>query len=531
MRGKQSRGFRTVGALLALAFLSIAGAVGTASGVSRFSSGSAEKRIPAPVNLDEIWFYGDQGKKIVPDVGLQWLSVLFRAEPGDESAAVPGPLGHQQLEEKSRQLVQGRPELEEPFCDTNLLEEGCFFRLVKGMEEARLASLIRELAALPEVDYVHPTLDLDGKTYAFFNAIDLKWKTGVDTETMGRLLLQAHAQPETGEAVYRVDLFETTLFRAVNLLAEDIHVARALPVLVEIRPSVRATLSLDVNGGSLGDRIPFSYSIAFAETIEIDPSSLANLSLRPDDIQKELFEMQMDPFDYVKAVRSSPIQIRGWIQFFAPGEYQIPPLRLKYTCTHCSGQQERTIETETLPVRIASMLPTEGGQNRLLVPESPLEPPDLEAPMRAAARRILLEAMGFLLAALGAASWSGAAYVRARRSVLAAAERKEEALAAKLRSLLDSGPDRAHWVFVEDATALFRKFLVERYAEGKGPSGGSGEVFFESIRGVLPAGILPAVQELLREADRVVALEEDPYPDLDHFRERMRRLVPDAASG
>lgn len=530
MRCKEGRGFLTFGALLTLAFLSVAGMAGTASGVSRFASGSAEKRIPAPVSLDELWFYGDQGKKVLPDVGLQWVSVVFRADPIDESMGVLGSLGLQQLEEKSRQLVRDWPEFEEPFCDTNLLEEGCFFKLAKGMEEARLSSLIRELAALPEVDYVHPTLELNGKTYAFFNAIDLEWKTGVDTETMARLLLQAHAQPEIGEEVHRVDLFETTLFRAVNLLAEDIHVARALPVFVEIRPSVRAALSLDLNGGTIGDKIPFSYTVTFSESIEVDPSSLANLSLRPDNIQKELFEMQIDPFDYVKAVRSSPIQIQGWIQFFAPGEYRLPPLRLKYTCTHCSGKQERTIETETLPVRIAAILPSDGGQNRLIVPESPLEPPDLETPLRAAARRNLLEALGVLWAALAGAIWSAVAYVRARRVVLAAAERKEEALAAKVRSLLDSRPDKAHWVFVEEATTLFRQFLVERYAEGKSPWGGSGEVFLDSIRGVLPAEIVPAVQELLREADRVVALEEDPYPDLDRFRERMRKLVPAAAS-
>lgn len=531
MHGKETGNCLRVGAFLTLAFLSVVGAAGTAAGVSRFSTGIAEKRIPAPLNMDEIWFYGEQGKKILPEIGLEWISVVFRAEPGDEAMGVPGPLGLQQLEEKSRQIVRERPEFEELFCDTNLLEEGCFLGFAKGMEEARLALLIQELAALPEVDYVHPTLELDGKTYGFFNAIDVKWKTGVDTETMGRLLVQAHVLPETNEEVYRVDLFETTLFRAVNLLAEDIHVARAVPVLVEIRPSVRAVLSLNLNGGSMGDRIPFSYSITFAETIEIDPSSLANLSLRPDNIQKELFEMQIDAFDYVKAVRSSPIQISGWIQFFAPGEYSIPPLRLKYTCTHCSGKQERTTETETLPVRIASILPSEGSQNTLIVPESPLESQDLEAQIRSTGRRTLLEGLGCLLAALAAVAWFAEAYVRARRAGLAAAEREEERLAAKLRDLLDAGPEKAHWVFVEEATALFRRFLVERYAQGRGPLGGSGAVFFEAIRTALPDAIVPAVQELLREADRVVALEEDPYPNLDRFRESMRRLVPAAATG
>lgn len=525
---------RCVGAVevvLALALLAVVGAVGSAAGVSRFSSGAAEKRVPAPVSLDEIWFYDGQGNKIVPEIGLEWLSVVFRAETAGEMEGIPSPLGLQQLEQKSRQLVRERPEFEEPFCDTNLLEEGCFFKLAKGMEEARVALLIQELAALPEVDYVHPTLEMDGKTYAFFNAVDLKWKTGVDTETMAKLLVQARALPEPGEDVYRVDLFETTLFRAVNLLAEDIHVARAIPVLVEIRPSIRAVVSLDLPGGSLGDKIPFSYTVTFSERIEVDPSSLANLSLRPDNIQKELFEMQLDPFDYVKAVRSSPIRISGWIQFFAPGEYRLPPLRLKYTCTTCSGTRERTFETEMIPVRIASILPSDGSQNKLIVPETLLEPPDLEAQSRAGARRSLLEALGFLLAALAVAAWGVLGYVRSRRTALAAAERKDEALAAKLRSLLAAGPDKAHWVFVEEATALFRRFLRERYGDGRGPSGGSGEIFFESIRGSLPAGIASAVRDLLREADRVVALEEDPYPDLDGFRERMRKLVPGSALG
>jgi hypothetical protein len=124
-----------------------------------------------------------------------------------------------------------------------------------------------------------------------------------------------------------------------------------------------------------------------------------------------------------------------------------------------------------LPVRIASILPSEGSQNKLIVPETPLEPPDLERPSRAAARRSLLEALGFLVAALAAVAWVAFGAVRSRRAALAAAERKDEVLAAKLRSLLAAGPDKAHWLFVEEATALFRQFLRERYGDGRGPFG------------------------------------------------------------
>ena len=70
-------------------------------------------------------------------------------------------------------------------------------------------------------------------------------------------------------------------FTALNLLAEDIRVLRATPYLVEIKPSLRAQLSFFMNGGNIGDSVPFTLTITFSDRVSIDPSSLAIINLRP----------------------------------------------------------------------------------------------------------------------------------------------------------------------------------------------------------------------------------------------------------
>ena len=80
---------------------------------------------------------------------------------------------------------------------------------------------------------------------------------------------------------YVVDVTAIPFFRALNLLAEDVKVLRVTPYLVEIKPSISATLSLFMSGGNIGDSIPFTLTIAFSDRVSIDPSSLATLNLRP----------------------------------------------------------------------------------------------------------------------------------------------------------------------------------------------------------------------------------------------------------
>ena len=106
-------------------------------------------------------------------------------------------------------------------------------------------------------------------------------------------------------------MLEIPFFKALNLLAEDISVLRVRPYLVELKPSLRVQLALAMNGGRIGDTVPFTFTIQFSDRVSIDPSSIANINLRPATIQKELFDCTFDPYDYTKAVSKSPIIITG----------------------------------------------------------------------------------------------------------------------------------------------------------------------------------------------------------------------------
>ena len=518
---QRRRGWIAVAAALALA-----SPPSESNAVSTFASGAVEKRLPAPFSLDEVWFYGKNGKKTFPEISLEWISVVFRAEAPSPEATVAETLDSRALEEKARQLVLRHDGFEDFFCDTNRVEEGCFFKLKQGFDEGQLLPRVLELNSDAEVDYAHPTVDLEDKTYGFFNAIDLKWKTGVDLAGMERLLGQARVWLDGGEQIYRIDLFEMPFFRALNLLAEDVHVLEASPVLVEIRPSVRVRVLLGLHGGNIGDRTPFTYTATFSENIQIDPSSLANISLRPENVQKELFEIQVEPYDFVKAIRVSPIRISGWMKFFVPGEYVIPPLKLKYTCTTCSNTQERSIETERITFRVASIMPSDQTQNRLMVPDDLLDPDDREALYHQKANQERFQAFLAFALALLTVGWIFIRNRRARRQKGAAADRrKEDILAEKLRTLLAGQPATAHWMFVEEVGTLFRQYLTERYGASQDPLGGSGQVFFDAIRERLPKGMAASVHELLKEIDTVIALEMDPYPGIERFVETMMKLV------
>ncbi|MEW6439682.1 MAG: hypothetical protein AB1640_01995 [bacterium] len=494
--------------------------------VSSFSAGTKEKKEPAALDLDQIWFYESDGRKVVPDLDPSWLSVVFRVEPPQVEGGGVEPLDQRALEAKTRRLIERHGGFEDFVCDTNLVEEGCFLKLDRPLEDEQLLERVRELDLDEEVQYAHPALRLQERTYGFFNAIRIEWKTGVESSGMEALLGQAGVWLD-GEQVYRVDLFGLPLFKALNLLAEDIHVARASPVLVELKPSLRAALALGIHGAGIGDKIPFVFTVSFAENIQIEPGSLANLSLRPDNIQKELFEMQVDAYDYVNAVRTSPIRLTGWLKLYAPGEFVLPPIKLRYLCTTCSNTRERSLETERLRVRVASLLPSDRTRNTLLAPDDRLQPEDKEAFYRRAAWNRMLVALPALGLALLLAGWVLFSTRREAAKKRAAAERSpEEWLGGRLEALLATRPGAAHWTFVGEAGTLFRQILAERYGSGgKGAAGGTGPVFFDSIRRNLPGDMTDEVREILLEIDRVIALEMETYPGLDRFVERMRRTV------
>ena len=85
--------------------------------------------------------------------------------------------------------------------DPNLAEDACFFRLRDGLTREDMEELINQLNQDEAVLYIHPAVVLDNKTFAFFNVLQLEWKTGTDKAQREALLTQAHAVFDEKETI------------------------------------------------------------------------------------------------------------------------------------------------------------------------------------------------------------------------------------------------------------------------------------------------------------------------------------------
>ena len=298
---------------------------------------------------------------------MRWLTVVF--DPRYNSSDNDFETTYDSfIQEKAKALISSHDRLLDFFYDRNLAEDACFFTLRDGLKLEDIRQLINQLNQDEAIEYVHPTVVLDNKTFAFFNVLQLEWKTSTDKPQREALLSEAHVVFDEKENSYAVDVLSIPFFKALNLLAEDIRVLRVSPYLAEIKPSLKAQLSFFMSGANIGDSVPFTLTIIFSDRVSIDPSSLAMINLRPSNLQKELFDCTFDPYDYAKAVTKSPIVITGRIKIYAPGEFTIPSVPISYSCPSCSGSTVRSIETKPVLFKISSIIPAAQSENRLIVP-------------------------------------------------------------------------------------------------------------------------------------------------------------------
>ena len=331
---------------------------------------------PGAIDFDDIWFYEEDRSRQIPDINLKWIAAAF-----DESTLVRDPGSFEPawdpkavLLERAREIAREHEQIVDVYYDENLAEDACFFNLRDGLGEGAVKDLIRALQTTESIAYVHPTLILQGKTVAYFNAFQMNWKTSVDDASRKALMEQAHVSVEHPGEVYRVDVLAIPFFKAINLLAEDVRVLDVTPTFVTLAPTIRVGLSVPLEGCQIGDRIPFALRVDFSDRIRIDPSSLVNINLRPGQIQKELFDLKFDPYDYVQAVSQSPFVLTGWMKIYSPGEFVIPAVEIRYECIPCSDDRVRSIKTEAVPLKVASIVPSKLESPGLAVPMDNVKP-------------------------------------------------------------------------------------------------------------------------------------------------------------
>lgn len=520
LRRRTARFCRTL-VILATVVSAGAGWPSRTEAISHFGAQRESGREPAEIDFDDIWFYDEERSKRIPDIHPQWIAAAFDPDAlgppaaAFEPARKPGSL----LQDRAGEIVRKYEPISEVLYDPNLAEDACFFRLREGLSRTDLKNLIRALGREGSIAYAHPVLTIGQETVAYFNAFRMKWKTTVDESSRQSLREQAHVYYEHAHDIYRVDVMAIPFFEAINLLAEDVRVQEVTPVFVPLEPTIRVRLSVPLQGCKVGDRIPFTLRIEYAERIRIDPSSLVNINLRPEGIQKELFDLKFEPYDYVKASSESPVTLEGWMRLYSPGEFVLPAVEIHYECATCSGERVRSIRTEAIPLQVASLVPAKAQKPDLVIPMDEVVPLLPTESLRERSRRLLWQAIAcFLLAAALLTGWArmGPAARRARQG--AGPERREDILAEKLRDHLSESPAGPHWMYAGDAGRLLRAYLVEKYGLERDAGEGSGEVFYADVRDRMPDRVASRVRPLLEEIDRMIAMETDDYPELARWK-------------
>jgi hypothetical protein len=484
----------------------------------------------ASFSFDSVWFYRD-GTRVVPEISRRWLTVVFsqRYLTGANDLEPASDTENSFIRKKARAIVKSQKRLTGYLYDPNLAEDACFFRIRNGARLEDVRQLVRQLSQDGTVAYVHPTVIVDNRTFAFFNAFEMQWKTGTPEAERKSLLRATHAavdENDEKENRYTVDVARIPYFKALNLLAEDVRALRVTPRLVEVKPSISAKLSLFMSGGNIGDSIPFRLTIDFSDRVNIDPSSIATLNLRPQELQKELFDCTFDPYDYVKAVTKSPIVITGRVAFYAPGEYSLPAVKVSYSCPSCSDTNVRSVETEPVLFKVSSIIPKVASENRLIVPTDPVAPGYALPALHQQSLRYLSLVIICFAGLVPCALWA----FRLRPRVSAERDRLEERkkavqLAGRLRVLLLTTPPAPHWSYLGDVGALLREYLTVLYGIDSRYRGGSGKRFMATLGEQVPPECLGTLGGILSSIDDGVALEAEQWDDLEQLQRDILSVV------
>jgi hypothetical protein len=446
---------------------------------------------------DNPWFYNEAGDLVVPKVNYQWLVVRFHEDPtaGEVTAGELPPAILKVSTLFKEQLVDL---IHDPGLDPNL----CMYRLRNPENSSLVAAEIGRSGAGGLVRSVRPAYVIGDTNFALLDEIEIHWKTQVNEQQKAALLKKAGVIPLAGDAGgkqrVRIDPCQASVWETANLIHEDLHVVSASPVLTKIEPPVRATFTVGLNGTTIGAPLPFSLEILFAKRIRIEPATIANLNLCPQELSRHLFKVEYDrPLSSVD-VTASPIRVHGRLYLYGTGEFTLPEVPVYYRQVAADETELVMIRTPQVPVRIASVIPEAPGRYQLKVAEVQELPAIRVADLKG--RKIL----ALSIAALGAAVFL-LCLVGFRRMAIPGATALPAARVpvdvGKYESVLREAlsADRASFGSAEIAAFghAFRGYLGARCGVSAESMGGGAEVFFATLRDRLPAEIRPRVYETL----------------------------------
>ncbi len=516
-------------------------------------------------NQEDVWFYGENGQRIVPEPTLDWLVVRLMDTTGqveippadtpdnitpdatdDAATATTESFPTEVSDNVSMAGSASQPPSFESFNarygeyfshflhDPDLAPFMGAYRLRRDMPREVFQTLMARLQQDPQIMYVHPAWKIADQMYAPLERIEVIWKTAANSQQRSALLQAVGAvesdddSPSNRERVTIVPCRQS-VWQAANLLAEDIHVAQAWPVLMPLVPPVGVRFSLGLNGATAGTAIPFTFEIRFTDKVKIESSTIANLNLKPGGIFHNLYDISYDvPLSAVD-INRSPIRITGRIKIYATGEYSLPGIPVYYTDSNAPKSKVQLIKTDEVPVRIAAMIPENQEGFDLQVGEpAPMPAIDTSATTGAKHRFGILMLAGLALISLASATML--VLMRSRHQQAAQPEnhalnRRYAAASAAVEAL------RQH-VGLEEVAALgisLKSYLAEFAGLDADKRGGSHTAFFRRIETALPSSCQASAADVLSAIDHALARGEQSAIPVD-LTEKIAKLIDDLRS-
>lgn len=483
---------------------------------------------------EDMWFFDARGERVIPEADRTWLVVRLDEGAGEPAAEPPDVPGRLESFNAAYSAYFSHV-LHDPALAPSLAA----YRLQRDMPPETLRELMLRLRQDQRVRYAHPAWRIDDRLYAPLERIEITWKTATDPARRQALLQKIGADiAGEGAAADRqeviIDPCRESVWQTAALLAEDILVRQARPLLMPLVPPISVRFALGMQGAAAGTPIPFTLEVRFTDRITLESSTIANLNLKPEGVFHNLYEIRYDaPLSSLDPNRS-PLRVTGHLLIYATGEYRIPGVPVYYTDRDAPGTRVQLVKTADLPVRIAALLPeTAPGMELQAGSPEPLPPLDTRQDTAARRRSALLALAGLVL--LGLAAGLTAVLVRQRRNL---ARQPENRLLYRLhdaaRSALtqvEQQPDRPHLAALG---AALRDYLAELAGLPENRRGGSHSAFFRHIETALPEDCRRGAAELLALIDHLLAREtaEAVPADLPGLAARLlEQLQPGAIPG
>lgn len=509
---------------------------------------------------EDVWFYNRKGQRVVPQPALDWLIIRLmdttrQIDPPLEGAAEgPSPDATDGLStistdsfspESSNNLQMGDSDIQPPSFEAFNQQYSEYFshylhdpergpamaayRLRRDMPQEVFRTLMTRLQQDPQVKYAHPAWKIADKLYAPLERVEIIWKTAA-TPAQRQALLQGAAALETDDLTpsnrqkITIDPCQQSVWQTANLLAEDIRVAHAWPVLMPLIQPVGVRFSLAMNGATPGTPIPFTFEIRFTDKVKIESSTIANLNLKPGGIFHNLYDIRYDvPLSAVD-LSHSPIRITGQIKIYATGEFDLPGIPVYYTDSNASKTNVQLIKTAEVPVRIAAMIPeTQQGFDLQVGEPAPLPVMDDAAATGAKHRNVMLMLAGLVLFGLVGATL--ATLRRDRRQMAAQPENHAlNRLYVAANSAILAAEQHPGLTELAALGIALKSYLAEFAELDADRRGGSHSAFFQRIEIALPSTSRTCAAEVLSMIDHALARGDQAVISAD-LPEKAKRLI------